>query len=142
MVWENRAFEEAHMNGLKVAIVDDDNNVREEISETLSLGECDVSSFADGFSALENIEKIDPDVILIDLKMKGMMGGFELAQGIRCLNEKMQHVPIIAMSGQFHEDSGKTIMDFFDIEGFLVKPVMPSEILKTVVKSARHLKRQ
>jgi CheY-like chemotaxis protein len=85
---------------IKLLIVDDDLLIRISLSQVFTELGYNVRSVADGFTALSEIRREIPDVLLSDLNMPGM-SGFEL------LSEVHQHFPTIssvAMSGAFSGD--------------------------------------
>ena len=53
----------------RVLIVDDEANARNALSELMDDAGYSVSTAADGRTALLQIEQVDPDVVLTDLKM-------------------------------------------------------------------------
>ena len=58
----------------RVLVVDDEANAREALAELLDDAGYSVSTAADGRTALLQLEQVDPDVVLTDLKMPGMDG--------------------------------------------------------------------
>jgi CheY-like chemotaxis protein len=66
----------------KLLIVDDDLQVRTLLSVILTKSGHRVCSAEDGFSALAEMRKEIPDIILSDLNMPGM-SGFELLSVVR-----------------------------------------------------------
>lgn len=58
----------------RILIVDDEPNARNALAELLEDAGYSVSTASDGRTALSQMEQIDPDVVLTDLKMPGMDG--------------------------------------------------------------------
>ncbi|MDH4283548.1 MAG: response regulator, partial [Myxococcales bacterium] len=58
----------------RVLIVDDEANARNALAELLADAGYSVSTASDGRTGLLQMEQIDPDVVLTDLKMPGMDG--------------------------------------------------------------------
>ncbi len=81
-------------------IVDDEPSVRASMSQVLSAIGYQVRSAEDGFSALAEIRKEVPDILLSDLVMAGM-SGHELLSVVR---RRFPTVQVIAMSGAFSGD--------------------------------------
>lgn len=81
-------------------VVDDDSVIRVSLSQILAEIGFSVLSAEDGFSALAEIRKQVPDVILSDLNMPGM-SGFEFLSVVR---QRFPAIPVIAMSGAFSGD--------------------------------------
>ncbi len=61
---------------VRVAIVEDDARVREELAKLMDRadGFCCVGTYADGETALVEIPKQSPDVVLMDINLPGMSG--------------------------------------------------------------------
>jgi len=87
-----------------ILIVDDEPAIRMSLSHLLAEIGYSVRSAQDGFSALVEIWKEIPDIILSDLNMPGM-SGFELLSVIR---RRFPSIRVIAMSGAFCRDDGST----------------------------------
>src|ERR1700677_1083565 len=82
---------------IDLLIVDDDPALRSSLSHIFTNLGHTVRVAEDGFSALREIRKQLPDIILSDLNMPGM-SGFELLSVIR---RRFPNVQAIAMSGAF-----------------------------------------
>ncbi|MCF6334775.1 MAG: response regulator [Spirochaetales bacterium] len=80
-----------------------------------------------GKGAIEAVERIFPDLILMDIKIKGDMDGIETAQEI--LN--MQNVPIFFLSGNTDEETKKQALKINSCE-YIKKPVDHSELLTKI----------
>jgi CheY-like chemotaxis protein len=78
-------------------IVDDDSIIRMTISAVLAESGYGVRSAEDGFSALVELRKDVPDIVLSDLNMAGM-SGFEFLSVIR---RRFPTIRTIAMSGAY-----------------------------------------
>src|SRR4051812_3456140 len=55
--------------GGRVLVVDDDNDIRESLTEILMSEGFDVAQAANGLDALAEIDRERPDVVLLDLMM-------------------------------------------------------------------------
>jgi CheY-like chemotaxis protein len=84
----------------RLLIVDDEPSVRASMSQVLSAIGYQVRSAEDGFSALAEIRKEVPDILLSDLVMAGM-SGHELLSVVR---RRFPSIQVIAMSGAFSGD--------------------------------------
>ena len=82
---------------LKLLIVDDEPATRTLLAEIFGQMGHSVQSAEDGFSALERIREVMPDVLLSDLNMPGM-SGFELLSVIR---RRLPGIYVIATSGAY-----------------------------------------
>jgi CheY-like chemotaxis protein len=90
------------MPGTKASllIVDDEPSIREFLLWVLTEIGYSVRVAEDGLSALTEIRKEIPDMILSDLNMPGM-SGFEIISVVR---RRLPAIPVIAMSGTFSGD--------------------------------------
>jgi CheY-like chemotaxis protein len=86
-----------HDTRVKVLIVDDEATIRTTMSHVLVEMGYKVSFADDGFSALREIRKEIPGILLSDLNMPGM-SGFELLVAVR---RRFPEIQVIAMSGSF-----------------------------------------
>jgi CheY-like chemotaxis protein len=84
----------------KLLIVDDEPSIRTSMAQVLTEIGYSVRSAQDGFSALVEIRKGIPDILLSDLNMPGM-SGFELLSVVR---HRLPSIRVIAMSGAFSGD--------------------------------------
>ncbi|MGA3334162.1 MAG: response regulator [Terracidiphilus sp.] len=84
----------------RLLIVDDEPSFRESLTFVLTEIGYSVRAAEDGFSALLEIRKEIPDIILSDLNMPGM-SGFEL---LSVVHRRFPAIPVIAMSGAFSGD--------------------------------------
>lgn len=79
----------------QVLVVDDDPTVRESFAMLLQSGGYDVQVAEDGFSALLQLRKLLPDVIISDLNMP-RMSGFEFLSVVR---RRFPEISTVAMTG-------------------------------------------
>jgi DNA-binding NarL/FixJ family response regulator len=124
-----------------VLIVDDAPGNLAVLSDMLSEAGYRVLVATDGLSALEQIEYLKPDIILLDVVMPGI-DGFETCHRLKN-NRSTRHVPIIFMTGLSELDD---LLKGFD-EGavdYIVKPIRPAEVLARVeaqLSQARNIQR-
>ncbi len=99
----------------KLLIMDDEPLIRASLSEVLAEVGFSVRSAEDGFSALAEIRKDIPDILLSDLNIPGM-SGFEL---LSVVHGRFPSIRVIAMSGAFsgHEVPSGVAADAFYQKG-------------------------
>ena len=95
-------------------IVDDAPSIRVSLSEFLASDGYTTRSAEDGSSALAEIRREVPDLLLSDLNMPGM-SGFQL---LRVVRRQFPSIRVIAMSGAF---SGDEIPSGVSADGFFQK---------------------
>ena len=121
-----------------ICIVDDNEMAREVIADLLSTEGYNVSLATSGPEIIENIGRIQPDVILMDVMMPGM-SGYDVCHVLK-QDEQWQHIPIIlvtALNGR--EDMLQGLQAGAD--EFLSKPVNGSE-LRARVRTMLRIKNQ
>ena len=114
----------------KLLIVDDEPSIRTSMSMVLTEIGFFVRSAQDGFSALVEIRKEIPDIILSDLNMPGM-SGFELLSVVR---HRLPSIRVIAMSGAF---SGDEVPSGVAADAFYQKGSCVRSLLKIIEGLAR-----
>ena len=81
-----------------ILVVDDSPTVRKLISGKLEKCGHEVLCSSDGVEAMEALESIKPDLILLDITMP-RMDGYQVCKLIRG-NEKLKDVPVVMISGK------------------------------------------
>jgi two-component system, chemotaxis family, chemotaxis protein CheY len=118
---------EASSNPKCILVVDDDETVREAITETLELEGYRVDSAADGLQALEKVKTAAPDAIVLDLMMP-VMDGFTFLEQCR-RDELCPGTPIVVTSA-VHQ-LAKTA-SALHVDACLAKPFDLDELLAIV----------
>ena len=83
---------------LKVAVVDDDREVREWLRETLGEAGFEVKLAANGLRLVSTLQVDRPDVILLDVMMS-WIDGFELCRALK-RNPEFCDIPVLFISGR------------------------------------------
>lgn len=120
-------------------IVDDVPENLSLLSDALSEAGYTVLVATDGMSALERLEMVVPDIILLDAVMPGI-DGFETCRRIKQL-EQARHVPVLFMTGLTESEH---VLKGFEAGGidYVTKPIKPVEVLArmaTHIRTARML---
>jgi CheY-like chemotaxis protein len=124
------------MNKAKILVVEDEWIIANDIKDSLIEMGYRVSAIsASGEDALERVKEDPPDLILMDIVLKGQMNGIEAARAISAQHD----IPIIyltAYDNQFLVDKAKHTEHF----GYLLKPFKDRE-LHIAIDMALHKKR-
>lgn len=81
-------------------VVDDNQDIRDLLSHSLSLNGFEVCQASEGLTALKLIHEVHPDLVLLDVMMPGL-SGFEVAQRIRENSEiEISEVPILMVTAK------------------------------------------
>lgn len=132
----NTDIEKTNMENYKVILVDDEEEVIDAIKSRIlweQLGLQIVGSATNGVKALELVEKLQPDIVITDIKMP-YMNGLELS---RRLNDEYRNVHIIIFTGFDEFDYAKEAVHL-EIDEYMLKPINAvelSECLKRVKNS-------
>jgi len=131
---------EAADNGI-VLIVDDTPGNLALLSDTLFEAHYRVLVATDGQSALEQIQYVKPDIILLDVLMPGL-DGFETCNRLKA-NPATAGIPVLFMTGLSELEHllrgfGEGALDY------IVKPIRPAEVLARIevhLSQTRNLRR-
>jgi two-component system chemotaxis response regulator CheY len=117
------------MRSRKVLIVDDSGLARRRARAILESGGFQVVEAEDGMAAIESYFVEKPDIVLLDLVMKGMYG-LEVLDRLRQMDPNAR---VIVVSADVQTSSHELVAQG-GAAGFLVKPVDANEVL-TLVRS-------
>jgi len=113
----------------RVLVVDDSGLARRRARAILESAGFEVIEAEDGMAALESYFVQKPDVVLLDLVMKGMYG----LEVLERLKEMDPSAKVIVVSADVQTSSHELVAQG-GAAGFLVKPVDANEVL-TLVRS-------
>lgn len=114
------------MTTYKVLLVDDEEEVRNAIEQRINweeLGFEVIGKAQNGVKAMEIAEKLQPDVVITDIKMP-YMNGLELA---RNLKEENPGVRILILTGFDEFEYAKEAVHL-EIEEYILKPINANEL--------------
>ena len=111
----------------KVLLVDDSGLARRSTRRVLEEAGYAVVEAEDGLSALERFALEKPDVVLLDLVMKGMYGLDVLAK----LREMDPAVRVIVVSADV-QTSSRELVQAAGAVGFINKPAAPGQVVEIV----------
>lgn len=115
--------------GKTILVVDDSPTVRKLIAGKLEKCGHDVFCSNDGVEAMERLEDLRPDLILLDITMP-RMDGYQVCKLIRS-NSLTKDVPVVMISGKdgfFDKVRGRMA----GTSGYITKPFGPETLMKAV----------
>jgi signal transduction histidine kinase/DNA-binding response OmpR family regulator len=119
--------------GLRVLVVDDNHDVADSTASVMRMNGCDVHVAYDGKAALEFVQRLRPDAVLLDIGLP-TIDGYLVAEHIRAQPENGRTM-IVAVSGYGQEqDRERSKSVGFDYH--VVKPIDPT-VLAGLVGSLR-----
>ena len=119
-----------------ILVVDDDAEIRGLLQEYLQKQGYRVMTAADGKSMRAAIDKVPPDLIVLDLMLPGE-DGLELCRNLR----GRSNLPIIMLTAR-GEETDRIVGLEMGADDYLAKPFSPRELLariKSVLRRARSL---
>ena len=120
------------MEQYKVILVDDEAEVIDIMEAKIRWSELGfevVGSAKNGVKALELVEKLQPDVVLTDIRMP-YMDGLELS---RKLNQDYPNIYIILCTGFDEFEYAKEAVHL-DIKEYLLKPISAAELSESLMR--------
>ena len=132
----DRLTELGGLGGVRVLAIDDEEDALTLLRVVLESAGAEVTTVVSAHAALERIEALRPDVLVVDLGMPEM-DGFELIARIRSSpNREIRDVPAAALTAFARsEDRTKALRSGFEMH--LAKPVDPGELVASVATLVR-----
>lgn len=122
------------MEILKVAVVEDDEDIRNllQILINNTPGYACVGTLASAESALESLEALYPDVVLMDIELPGLSG----IHCVKQLKPAMEGCDFVMLTNQMDEDS---IFESLraGASGYLLKDTAPAKLLECISAAAQ-----
>jgi twitching motility two-component system response regulator PilH len=118
----------------KILIVEDSPSQRQMISDLLKSSGLNVTVACDGVEALENIEEVNPDLVVLDIVMP-RMNGYELCRRIKS-DPKTKNLPVVMCSSKGEEFDRYWGMKQ-GADAYIAKPFQPVELIGTVKQLLR-----
>ena len=121
---------EPRLDGLRVLVVDDEEDARELIGRALEDKGAQISLAANSHEAIRILERDDIDVLLADIAMPGD-DGYSLIRQIRSAGNDMSLIPAAAVTAHAREEERtRALAAGFQVH--VAKPVEPGEIVRMV----------
>ncbi len=124
------------MSGQHILIVDDEPNVGDVLGIYLRRESFSVSIARDGRSALEEIERKPPDLLILDL-MLPEVDGLQIVRRLR--DRESSDVPILILSAKT-EESDRILGLELGADDYVTKPFSPRELVSRVKAVLRRTK--
>jgi chemosensory pili system protein ChpA (sensor histidine kinase/response regulator) len=113
-----------------VMVVDDSLTVRRVTQRFLTREGYQVMLAKDGVDALEQLQTVTPDLMLVDIEMP-RMDGFDLTRNVRG-DSRTRHIPIIMITSRTATKHRNYAMDL-GVNEYLGKPYQEADLLKFVL---------
>lgn len=113
----------------KILVAEDEKDIRELIFFSLNHQGFEVSVAVDGEDAVEKALELQPDLIIMDVRMPRMTG-YEACAKIKGI-EELKEIPIVMLSAKGQEAEIQTGLNVGAYE-YILKPFAPDELIQRV----------
>jgi CheY-like chemotaxis protein len=113
------------MTGAPILVVDDDPSILDTVAELLDLEGYAVETASNGAEALDQLERTEPSLVLLDMRMP-VMDGWSF---VRTLKERGRSLPILVMTAA--QDARKWAEEV-GAAGYVAKPFDLLDLLDAV----------
>ena len=118
-----------------VMVVDDSLTVRKITSRMLTREGFEVATAKDGVDGLQQLQDIEPDIILLDIEMP-RMDGFEFARNMRA-DPKVKHIPIIMITSRTADKHRNRALEL-GVNEYMGKPYQEEQLLVMIRQYTGH----
>ena len=117
-----------------VMVVDDSLTVRKITGRMLTREGYEFVTAKDGVDALQQLQDVRPDVILLDVEMP-RMDGFEFARNVR-LDESTKSIPIIMITSRTADKHRNRAIEL-GVNEYMGKPYQEEQLLALIARYTR-----
>jgi CheY-like chemotaxis protein len=111
----------------RVLIVEDEGLVAADLSRVLRNGGCDTFLADSGEAAFASLRLDHPDVVLMDIRLKGLIDGIDIALEIL----RTSRLPVVFLSAHTDPETMARV-ETAGAWGFIPKPYNPAHVAKGV----------
>jgi CheY-like chemotaxis protein len=113
----------------KILVAEDERDIRDLVAFTLRFAGYEVFTAANGEEAVELAPNVNPDLILMDVRMPRMTG-YEACRLMK-LNPDLKDIPIVFLSAKGQETEIQQGLEA-GAEEYLLKPFAPDQLTSHV----------
>jgi len=113
----------------KILIAEDERDIRDLVAFTLRFAGHEVFAAANGEEAVELAPKVNPDLILMDVRMPRMTG-YEACKVMKA-NPDLKDIPVVFLTARGQEAEIQQGLDA-GAEEYLLKPFAPDQLTNRV----------
>lgn len=113
----------------RVLLIEDEPNIIQAISFILSRDGWTVDTHADGQTALAEIARRAPDIVILDVMLPNR-SGFDILQDLRA-NPATQSLPVLMLTAR-GQKRDRELAERYGASRFMTKPFANSEVLESV----------
>ena len=115
--------------GKSVLLVEDEPNIIEAISFLLERSGWTVRIHSEGVDAVEAVQRVRPDILILDVMLPGR-SGFEILKELRASPDTVE-LPILMLTAR-GQTKDRELAESYGVSRFITKPFSNREVLATV----------
>lgn len=112
-----------------ILVAEDERDIRELINFTLMFAGHQVTQAANGIEALEMVQQVKPDLVMMDVRMPKMTG-YEACRQMKQM-EGVKDIPVVFLSAKGQDEEVQTGMDAGAV-AYILKPFAPEELTRRI----------
>ena len=113
----------------KILIAEDERDIRDLVAFTLRFAGHEVFTASNGEEAVEMAPKVNPDLILMDVRMPRMTG-YEACKMMKA-DPDLKDIPVVFLSAKGQESEKQQGMEA-GAEEYLLKPFAPDQLTQAI----------
>jgi CheY-like chemotaxis protein len=113
----------------KILIAEDEPDIRNLVTFTLRFAGHDVTAVQNGAEALEKVPEVNPDLILMDVRMP-RMDGYEACKRLKA-DPVLKDIPLVFLSAKGQEAEVQTGLEAGAV-AYILKPFSPDQLTQRV----------
>lgn len=113
----------------KILIAEDERDIRDLVAFTLRFAGYEVFAATNGEEAVEMAPRVNPDLVLMDVRMPRMTG-YDACRLMKA-NPDLKDIPVVFLSAKVQESEIQQGMDA-GAEDYLLKPFAPDQLTSRV----------
>lgn len=113
----------------KILVIEDDDVIRDNISDALNLYNYQIYTAINGRDGLQLAIKMSPDLILCDIKLP-LLNGYEVLEALKN-DENTQLIPFIFISAKSNQENICKGMNL-GADEYIIKPFLLLDLIKIV----------
>ena len=117
------------MTGKQVLLIEDEPNIIEAIRFILSRDGWSVTTHSDGTTALDKVQSVAPDLIILDVMLPGR-SGYDILRDLRA-HEGTQALPVMMLTAR-GQSKDRELAERLGVTHFMTKPFSNAEVLENV----------
>ncbi len=113
----------------RILIAEDEPDIRELVAFTLRFAGHEVIATSNGEEALHKASEINPDIILMDVRMPRMTG-YDACRAMKA-DPLLKNIPVVFLSAKGQDSEIQTGLEA-GAEDYLLKPFAPDQLTERV----------